>query len=170
MNFCVNCCALTPAYKEIISELFERSKTASELDEAKRQFLKGEYSSAARTATIILENYLRDEVGDDSIFGQDLAAKAFSFDYNQQSKSMTKEPLIKLNDLDTRTKRNEQDGMRFLCMGLMTGCRNVFAHSCGHALPADCLSILMMCSFMITQIKFRSLSEQLKKRKENNSV
>lgn len=163
-NFCGNCCAPTPSYKRIHEELFERTRIRKELDESKRQFLKGEYAASARTATIILENVVKDYIGSDSLFGQDLMAQAFSFTYDQTSSKVQKDPLIKLNNLDSKTKRNEQDGMKFLCMGIMAGCRNIFAHSIGHASPSDCLSIIMMCNFIIRQIKEESLAEQLGKK------
>ncbi|ELB2135082.1 TIGR02391 family protein [Vibrio vulnificus] len=163
LNFCVNCGALTPSYKAVIVELFERSQMRGELKEAMRQFLKGEYASAARTATIILENVVKDLTDNDSMFGQDLMAQTLSFTYDQKTNELTKTPLIQLNDLSSRTKRNEQDGMKLLCMGLMAGCRNIFAHSSGHASPSDCLSIVMMVNFVIAQLTGGSLAEQLSK-------
>jgi uncharacterized protein (TIGR02391 family) len=129
-------------------DFFKRARVIDEIEDAIRQYLKGEYVSAARTATIILENEVKKLIGDDTKFGVDLVTSAFSFNYDEATKTITRDPLIKINNLDTKTKRNEQEGMKFLCMGLMTGCRNVFAHSSGHASPADCLSLIMICNFL----------------------
>lgn len=162
-NFCPKCCALSPSYKALLVDFFKRAFVLKELDEAVRQYLKGEYVSAARTATIILENEVKKESCDDGKFGVDLMSNALLFTYDSNANTVTKMPKIKLNDLSTNTKRNEQEGMKFLCMGLMAGCRNVFAHSHGHAAPEDCLSVVLLCNFALKQMKHKSIAEQLHK-------
>jgi uncharacterized protein (TIGR02391 family) len=160
-NYCPQCCALTPSYKKVIQELLSRAHLIPELKDASRQYLKGEYISAVRTATIVVEQEVKKLIGNGTLFGIDLMAKAFSFTFDDSTKSITKEPLIKINTLQTTTERNEQEGMKFLCMGLMMGCRNIFAHSNFHAAPSDCLSIIMMCNFVITQFKNDSLTRSI---------
>ena len=83
-------------------------------------------------------------------------AKTFSFEFDDKIKKLKKEPLIRLNSLETKIERDEQEGMKFLCMGLMKGARNILAHSTGEALPFKCLSLLSTIDFIIKEVTYGS--------------
>jgi uncharacterized protein (TIGR02391 family) len=64
-----------------------------------------------------VDNFIKNKTGL-STYGKDLMAKVFNED----------NPLIKLNELRTKTNRDEQEGFKFLFMGAMEGIRNPNAH------------------------------------------
>ena len=151
-NFCPNCCALLDGTKKFIDNYFNRTNLNNELAEVKRLFLKNEYVAAARVATIVLERIIKRLINEDKLQGSDLMAKAFSFDFDEKTNTLIKEPLIKVNTLQSISERNEQDGMKFICMGLMKGARNVLAHSIGHTLPFRCLNLISQIDYIIKEI------------------
>lgn len=151
-NFCSHCCALLPNTKKFVDEYFHRIGLSNKLDESKRLFLKNEYVAAARVATIVLENEARKMINDDSLFGVSLMSKAFSFEYDDKNKKIKRQPLIKLNKLDTLSERSEQEGMRIYCMGIMSGMRNILAHSTPHIIPFRCLILISDIHFILREI------------------
>lgn len=151
-NFCNHCCALLPGNRRFIEEYFDRIPLDKKLDGAKRLFLKNEYVSAARLATIVLEKEIQRLIKADNLFGIDLITKAFSFEYDQARKKLLKAPVIKLNPLKTKTQRNEQEGMRFFCMGIMAGIRNIVSHSTAFIIPFRCLILITDIGFILREI------------------
>jgi len=151
-NFCPACCALLPSTKKFVEEYFKRVGLHKKLNDAKRLFLKNEYAGAVRVATIILEKEIRELIHDDSLFGVVLISKAFSFEYDEQGKRITREPLIKINLLRTKSERNEQEGMKMYCMGIMAGIRNILAHNNPHIIPFKSMILISDISFIIHEI------------------
>jgi len=160
-NYCPMCGNPSPDHKNFLKEYINKVSFSSVFDEAIQLFFKNEYSSAARASTIIFENEIKKILDDDSKFGAALMAHAFSFKYDEQAKRMTTPPLIAINDLSSKTKRNEQDGMMHLCMGLMKGWRNIFAHSTGTSHLMKSLNIMAICNFLLNEIKNTSVAEDL---------
>ena len=81
-------------------------------------FKNGHYAQAIFESVKALNNYVKDKA---QIVDKDLSdamAKAFN----------EKNPIIKLNDMKTQSKIDEQRGFKFLFMGAMTGIRNPKAH------------------------------------------
>lgn len=81
-------------------------------------FSNNHYAEAIFEAVKALNNYVKDKAG---IIDKDLSdamAKAFKED----------DPIIKLNNLATRSDIDEQKGFKLLFMGAMTGIRNPKAH------------------------------------------
>ena len=91
--------------------------------------MKGEWASAARESLILLEETVKGKCSRHDLKGKDLMAKAFSFQYDQKTEQLLKEPLIRMNSLKSSSERNEQEGIMYLSMGLMVGARNILAHS-----------------------------------------
>jgi hypothetical protein len=121
------------------------------LSSAARLAMKGETSAAVREATVTLETMVRKKSKLNAI-GLNLMNQAFSFEYDPKGNNVIRFPLIQLNNLSTETKRNEQDGMRLLTMGIMRGVRNIFAHSHGTSKFYYCLNIITTIDMLLEQI------------------
>lgn len=81
-------------------------------------FKNGHYAQAIFESIKALNNYVKDKSNITDKDLSDAMAKAF----NEQN------PIIKLNDLTTRSDIDEQRGFKLLFMGAMTGIRNPKAH------------------------------------------
>ena len=84
---------------------------------SKSLFETGHYALAIFEAFKAVNNFVKQKTGL-SLDGKDLMAKVFR----------KEEPIIKLNELKTRTEQDEQEGYKFLFMGAMVGIRNPKAH------------------------------------------
>ncbi len=81
-------------------------------------FKNGHYTQAIFESVKALNNYVKEKA---QILDKDLSdAMAKAFNENN--------PVIKLNDLITRSDKDEQEGFKFLYMGAMKGIRNPKAH------------------------------------------
>ncbi|KKK66471.1 hypothetical protein LCGC14_2963740, partial [marine sediment metagenome] len=81
-------------------------------------FNDGHYAQAIFESAKALNNYVKEKAG---IINRDLS-DAMSRIFNENN------PIIKLNNLTTRSDKDEQEGFRFLYMGAMKGIRNPKAH------------------------------------------
>jgi len=84
---------------------------------SKRLFQDGHYPQAIFEAFKAVDNFVKKRTGL-SIYGKDLMGKVFNVD----------NPIIKLNELRTKSNRSEQEGFMYLFMGAMEGIRNPKAH------------------------------------------
>ena len=155
-NCCPMCGALMPEAIEIIKSFFEVYKLHPALSSAKRLIVKSELEAAARDAFITVENQLRKLSGLD-LHGIDLATKALSFTYDQKSGTVTQVPHIAVNDLSSESKRNEQEGLRFLLMGFFSGQRNIYQHNRIRSGFSDSLTIVMEASFILYKLDGKSM-------------
>ena len=80
-------------------------------------FRDGHYSQAIFEAFKALEHRVREMTGIDS-HGRHLMTEAFRQDA----------PVLRLNDLSTRSDRDEQEGFKLIFMGAAQGIRNPKAH------------------------------------------
>ena len=87
------------------------------VETSKSLFETGHYAQAIFEAFKAINNFVKEKTGQ-SLDGKDLMAKVFR----------EQDPLIKLNKLETRSERDEQEGFKFLFMGAMVGIRNPKAH------------------------------------------
>jgi hypothetical protein len=85
--------------------------------------------------------------------GVQLMEEAFSFEFDNKTKMVTRPPRIQLNSLGSLTKRNEQDGIKLLAMGAMKGIRNIFAHSSHGSNYYYSISSLLVVDFLIATIQ-----------------
>jgi uncharacterized protein (TIGR02391 family) len=129
--------------RELVEGYFRLIGLDKRLPKAFRLALESDFNSAVRDALVTFEELVRSKASL-SDHGAALVEKAFSFDYDRSANTINKPPLIALNNLSTESKRNEQDGFRFLAMGFMRGIRNVFAHTDVHASFERSLELLTM--------------------------
>ena len=140
-----------------------------ELESALRQLEKDELTSAVRESLITLEETVRKLSGLRDLSGADLMAKAFTYALDDHQKLIIKRPYIAINDLSMETKRNEQDGIKYMTMGLMRGFRNIYTHTRGLHETYTCISILITVNLVIKQLPkqgYRSVTEQMSARDE----
>jgi len=88
------------------------------IEVSKSLFETGHYSQAIFEAFKAVNNLVKQKTGL-SLDGKDLMAKVFR----------EEDPIIKLNELKTRSEKDEQEGFKFLFMGAMVGIRNPKAHN-----------------------------------------
>lgn len=158
---------LTPYFNlcPYCGELFNKSKRAAmayfnltgagEIELLRPSFTlikKGELTAAARQALITLEEHVRSVSGLKKMRGRDLMFKAFSFQWDGAKNQITQRPVIAVNDLRTESKRNEQDGILHIAVGLMAGARNILAHHGGKTVIGNALYVVAMVVFVIEHI------------------
>lgn len=146
-NYCPRCAMPTIAWQKYIASFFHRLHINPCFRKAIVQFHKNEYQAAARTALIVVEERIKKQTRIDS-YGKDLFAKAFHFTLDKSGKIATK-PKITINKLRTEAERNEHEGTKLLCMGIMQGIRNIITHNSNEFPPKLCLTILMMCDLVL---------------------
>lgn len=87
------------------------------LEVSQSLFESGHYSQAIFEALKAVNNLVKERTGL-SLDGKDLMSKAFR----------EENPIIKLNELNTQSDKDEQEGFKFLYMGAIVGIRNPKAH------------------------------------------
>lgn len=98
--------------------LFDKMQFHPRVVEASKSlFETGHYAQAIFEAFKAVNNFVKQKT-ELSLDGKDLMAKVFK----------EEAPIIKLNELKTRSERDEQEGFKFLFMGAMVGIRNPKAH------------------------------------------
>ena len=114
---------------------------------SKSLFVTSHFAQAILEALKSLETELR-EISGLSLTGQDLINKAFK----------ENEPRIQLNPMTDITERDEQEGFRFIFMGVMRGIRNPIVHR--HADWSDpFLALKYLC---MVSLLFEKLDNRLK--------
>ena len=122
------------------------------LDDAVSVFLDGHNDSAIREASIALEDVIRQKSGLNE-HGKKLVGNAFSYKDESQ-------PLIALNNLETESERNEQEGVQLMLLGFFQSIRNISAHmSVGHG-SFQTFEILCMIDFFLKIIEGDSFTKR----------
>ena len=112
-------------------------------------FRSGHYTEAVRMAFIYLDNMVREKSGHAEKDGADLMRFVFSAD----------KPLLKLNDLETRSDRNEQQGYMQMLAGAMTAIRNPRSHEYDLTdRPEEALEMLVMANHFIRVLNKAALT------------
>ncbi|MHA1521904.1 MAG: TIGR02391 family protein [Promethearchaeota archaeon] len=150
-NCCPTCGELYNHTKEKIEKYFRFVSSTNKLDDCLKLILKSELRSAVRDACIVLEKEIRILSGLNS-HGVDLASKAFSFKYDSIKNEVIQKPKIMINELTTETLRNEQEGIKFLTMGIFKGIRNIYMHTKGSQKIYHCLQVISVINFVLGQI------------------
>jgi len=151
-NVCPTCGNLLPETIDHIDNYFRIIQLVEPLSNAKNLLLKSESAAAVRDALVTFENIVREKAGLSDLMGPDLMAKAFSFKYDSKTNTITQEPRIAINSLSNVTERNEQEGIRFLAMGLMQGIRNIYMHTPGTEKLYYCLQIITTTDLLLKQV------------------
>ncbi len=111
-------------------------------------FRSGHYAEAVRKAFTYLDNMVREKSGQAEKDGADLMRFVLSAD----------KPVLKLNELQTRSDRNEQTGYMHMLAGAMIGIRNPRSHE--HDLvdrPEEALEMLAMANHFIRKLNRATL-------------
>ena len=112
-------------------------------------FRSGHYAEAVRMAFTYLDNIVREKSGHAEKDGADLMRFVFSAD----------KPLLKLNDLETRSDRNEQQGYMQMLAGAMTAIRNPRSHEYDLTdRPEEALEMLVMANHFIRVLNKAALT------------
>lgn len=148
---CGRCGTFMPRTARIVRGYLSLLGISRSLPNAVRLIRKGELVAAVRDASITLEETVRRKTNL-SARGVELMDRAFGFEYDRAARRVTRRPKIRLNNLRTETKRNEQDGLRLIAMGLMRGARNIFAHSSGTSKFYHCLNIVTTVEWVLNHI------------------
>jgi hypothetical protein len=158
-NCCPACGNLLPDAANHIENYFRIIQLVDPLHTAAGLILKSECVAAVRDALVTFEHIVRSESGLSDLTGSDLMAKALSFRYDAATDTLTEAPRIQISDLSTVTGRNEQNGIRFLAMGLMQGIRNVYMHAQGSEALYYCIQVITTADLLLKQIlRRRSLA------------
>jgi uncharacterized protein (TIGR02391 family) len=87
-------------------------------------------------------------------------ANLFTFARDQQTRTISKNPIIPVNDLSTESLQNIQEGQSQLTRGLMQGFRNPINHApMSDVVPSmiselDCLNILSLISYLTEKLDY----------------
>ena len=87
-------------------------------------------------------------------------ADVFGYQYDAQSKKLTRAPTVAINDLSSDSLRNMQDGQGMLTRGLIHGFRNPINHApMAAVVPSliselDCLNILSLISYLANKLEY----------------
>lgn len=147
-NLCPSCGTLYPQTVKYIENYFRIIQLSTDLERAKRLFLKNEIDAAVRESIIQYETKIRDKSGLSELLGSTLMANAFKFKTDRDN-NIVEEPKIQLNDLSNMSMRNEQEGIQFLSMGLMKGIRNIYMHTKASDKLYHGLQIITMVDFLL---------------------
>lgn len=151
-NACPMCGNLYPQCIEYIENYFRIIQLTDVLRPASDLLLKSEFNAAVREAVVTFESIVRKKSGLKDLTGSDLMAKAFSFRFDPNTKKFIDRPKIKINNLSTISKRNEQEGVKFMAMGVMQGIRNIYLHTEGSAKLYYALQIITTVDLLLKQI------------------
>ncbi len=119
-------------------------------------YKNSQYGDAADQGAKLFAARLR-KISTKDIDGTALAS-LFSFKY--EANTLTQSPVIPINELNTESLRNMQEGQGHLTRGLMQGFRNPINHSpIKDVVPAliselDCLNILSLVSYLSAKLEY----------------
>jgi len=148
VNFCPNCGHIANDLLDKVAEVFDRFFVNKRFKDATRLYRKREYSHAAKSAVVMVENYLKEKSGD-KVDVLDAIADLFSYDYDMKSLQMLREPKIKINSLSSQVERNEQDGIKLIFFGLIKGLRNPLIHTHEKITAKRAFLLIMMSELLL---------------------
>ena len=156
--FCPKCGHIMPKALHKIQAFFEVYNIHPKLDNSLKLIYKSEFESAVREASVTLENVLRQKSKLD-LHGFDLATKALSFETDKKTGEVIRRPLIAINNLETESDRNEQEGIRYMLMGFFQGPRNLYLHNHIGSGVSNSLSIIIEVSFFLHLLDGHSITK-----------
>ena len=106
-------------------------------------FVDGHHAEAVRKAYTYIDNQVRDKSGQVEKYGADLMHAVFS----------ANKPLLKVNDLQTRSDWDEQKGYMEMLAGAMIGIRNPRSHEYDFVdRPEEALELLVMANHFMRML------------------
>jgi uncharacterized protein (TIGR02391 family) len=121
-------------------------------------YKNGQYGHAADQGAKLYAAQLR-RLSAQDIDGTDLA-RLFSLEFDAKAKTLTRRPVISVNDLSDESLRNIQEGQGHLTRGLMMGFRNPANHApMSQVVPhliseLDCLNVLSLVSYLAAKLDY----------------
>jgi uncharacterized protein (TIGR02391 family) len=124
---------------------FDQLVTDSDLATVARSpFEDGYYAYAVEEAAKYINNLVKDRSGEKNRDGPSLMSHVFS----------PGKPILRVNDLKTQSKKDQQQGYMQLLQGLMTGIRNPRAHEHQYLDEPDvALEMLALCNHLVRVVK-----------------
>jgi uncharacterized protein (TIGR02391 family) len=114
------------------------------IEHVQNLFLNGHYSQSIFEGCKLFEEYIKSKSNIHQIGGKSLMSKVF--DENN--------PILKINKLKTPFDKDEQEGFKFLAMGVMVGVRNPKAHTVIELKdPIRAIKYLSLISLIIERIE-----------------
>lgn len=156
--YCPTCGSFMPYSLNKIQGFFDVYHVHPSLEPAINLVYKSEFEAAAREAFVVVETALRKKSGLES-HGFDLATRALSFEFDKKSGEIAKAPLIAINDLETESERNEQEGIRYMLMGFFLGPRNLYQHRHIGSGVDNTISIIVEASFFLNLLDGHSITK-----------
>ena len=118
-------------------------------DVCRRLFADGHYTIAVEKACTYIDNMVGRKSGRADKDGADLMRTVFS----------PRNPMLRLNELATRSDRNEQQGYMDIFAGIMTGIRNPRAHKYNlEDSPEEALERLVMANHLMRMLNRATLA------------
>lgn len=158
-NVCPVCGELYPQTKEYIENYFRIIQLSDSLEKAKNLIIKGEYEASVRESVVVFESLVKNKSGLPKFMGSDLMARAFSYKKNDNG-TITEFPKIQVNGLSTISEINEQEGLKYLSMGVMSGIRNIYMHGPAEDRIYLALQIVSFINFLIQEVNGVSMTRQ----------
>ena len=139
---------------EAPTSLFDKMQFHPKVIEVSKDcFIAGNYREAILNAFICLIDYVKERTGLD-LDGDDLMNQVFSINYDKEQRRITKYPIIRINELQNKSDRDEQQGFMFLCKGAAGGIRNPKAHKLiPQSNPLHTLEYLAFASLLMRRIE-----------------
>lgn len=139
---------------ELPLQLFDEMQFHPRVVEVSKDcFIAGNYREAILNAFICLIDYVKERTGLD-LDGDDLMNQVFSINYDKEQRRITKYPIIRINELQNKSDRDEQQGFMFLCKGAAGGIRNPKAHKLiPQSNPLHTLEYLAFASLLMRRIE-----------------
>jgi uncharacterized protein (TIGR02391 family) len=114
------------------------------VDVARSPFEDGYYAYAVEEAAKYVNNLVKQRSGEGNRDGASLMAHVFSLN----------NPKLRINDLKTPSKQDQQQGYMQILQGLMTGIRNPRAHEHQYLdEPEVALEMLGLCNHLVRVVK-----------------
>lgn len=123
-----------PAIARVAHERFEVEQYADAVE------------AAFKTINVYVKTIVKDKTGEE-LDGVALMQKAFNKD----------NPIIPLNDLETRTEKDIQQGCQFMFAGAMSGIRNPQAHGVENVSREDAIRKLHFASMLMYKLDGRQV-------------
>ena len=160
-SFCPQCGEMMPYTHDKIMDFLDVYNIHPKLSDSIKLIKKSEFVSSAREAIITVEECLRTKSKLD-LHGTNLVNQALSFNYDKQSQTFTKEPIIYINSLNTESERNEQEGLRYMLLGFVEGIRNIYQHNSIKSSVSYSVTTVIQASYFLYLLDGKGLTDKPK--------
>jgi len=110
-----------------------------------------QYSDSLKVALLYLTHRIREKTGLADLDGDKLVTKAFN----------PNNPLIKINNLETESEKNEQKGIMFILQGIYSAFRNPLNHTSIIINEDECIRKLIIIDTILSYVNINNKKENL---------